>query len=116
MRRLVLALAPGNLIVFNGLELALNIDAIQPRDIAADDLLLDLVGKIDTILGLQVLRETESHKFIKLPVRIPDGKIGPVNNAIRAKPEEQIRQNLGEVARTPMNKGKRHRQGAVDIR
>ena len=49
-------------------------------------------------------------------MRIPDGEVGAIDDAVRAKPEEQVCHHLRKEARAIMDKGQRHRQGAVHIR
>src|SRR5439155_26833738 len=45
----VLTLALGNLVVFDLLELAVDLNAVEPGDIAPDDLLFDFIGQINAI-------------------------------------------------------------------
>jgi hypothetical protein len=50
----VFTLALGDLVVFDLLELAVDINAVEPGDIAPDDLLFDFIGQINAILLLDV--------------------------------------------------------------
>jgi hypothetical protein len=50
MRSSVLSLALSNLVVFECLQLGWDINAVEPGNIAADDLLLGLICEINSIL------------------------------------------------------------------
>src|SRR5437667_9663248 len=80
MRFHVLSLTLSQFIVFNGLQLILDINAVESGNIATDDLLLDLIGEIHSIFGFQVFWELESHEIVEEPVRIPDGEVGSPDN------------------------------------
>src|SRR6266566_3530056 len=41
-------------LAFDGLELALDINAVEPGDVATDDFLLGLIGEIHSIFGFQI--------------------------------------------------------------
>src|SRR5438477_2786687 len=62
-----------NLVVFQRLQLALDVNAVEPGDVAANDLLLDLISEIHSIFGFQVVWQLKGHKVIEQPVRVPDG-------------------------------------------
>src|SRR5215471_1019264 len=109
------SLALGDLIVLNGLEFAGRINAVEPGNIAADDLLFDLIGQIDAVLGFDILRQLEGHKVIELPLRVPDGEVGAVDDAVRTQPEEQVGHNLGKEAWTVVDKGESDCQRTVDV-
>src|SRR5258708_22064189 len=46
---------------------------------------------------------------------IPDGEVRAIDDTVRAKPEEQIGHHFGKEARTVVDEGERHSQGAVHI-
>src|SRR5207253_11494529 len=50
----VFTLALGDLVVFDLLELAVDINAVEPGNIAPDDLLFDFIRQIDAVLLLNV--------------------------------------------------------------
>src|SRR5205814_1478551 len=50
----VCTLALGDLVVFDLLELAVDINAVEPGNIAPDDLLFDFIRQIDAVLLLDV--------------------------------------------------------------
>ncbi len=41
------------------------VNAVEPGDVAADDLQLDLIGQIHSIFGFQVVWQLEGHKIVK---------------------------------------------------
>src|SRR6266516_4118654 len=94
----VLSLPLSQFIVCNGLELPLDINAVESGNIATDDLLLDLIGQIHSIFGFEVSRELESHEIVEEPVRIPDGEVGSPDNPVGPNPEEQVGHDFGKVA------------------
>src|SRR5215467_10065186 len=75
----------------------------------------DLIGQIDAVLGFDILRQLEGHKVIELPLRVPDGEVGAVDDAVRTQPEEQVGHNLGKEAWTVVDKGESDCQRTVDV-
>ena len=115
MGGLVRALALGELVVFDRLQRALDVDVVQPGDVAADDLPLDLIGQINPVLGFEVLGQLEGHELVQLPVRVPDREVGAVDDAVRSEPEEQVGHDFGKEARAVVDEGQRHRERAIDV-
>src|SRR5450759_2327465 len=108
------ALALSNLVVFQALELAIDINAIEAGDISTDDLVFDFIGEVNPILRFDVVWQLEGHKIVKLPVWVPDGEVGAIDDAVRAEPEEQVRHHFREEAGAVVDESQRHSQRTVD--
>src|SRR6266568_6132010 len=112
----VLVAALRELVLGDRVELGRGVDAVEPGDVAADDLVLDLRGQVDAVLLLEVLRELEVHEHFELPVRVPDREVGAVDDPVGPEPEEHVGHDLREPARAVGDEGEHHRQAGVDVR
>ena len=81
------------------------IDTIEPCGVEAKYLAFVLLGHIHAKFGFEVFRHLESPQFLNEPLGFPEGIVAAEEHLIGTNPEEQIGHDLGEVARTGLDKG-----------
>src|SRR5674536_155612 len=71
------------------LLLRLDVDAVEPGNVLAHDLLVRLHRQRDAVLLFNVARELEGHEPVQQPVRAPDREVG--TQMIRSGPSQKSR-------------------------
>src|SRR5262249_21863356 len=95
--------------------LHVDVDAIDPRRVLAEDLLLDVQGEGHPELFLDVIRKLERHELLHDPAGVPDRVVAGKEQLVGADPPQEIGQHLGEIARTAVDEWHHHSQAAVNI-
>src|SRR3954451_18891059 len=71
------------------LGLGLDVDAVQPREVAAEDLALGLVGQLRVAaLGHDVVGQLEVPERLQRPLRVPDRRLAAVEDLVLAAPPQ----------------------------
>src|SRR5918996_4899200 len=76
------------------------VDAVQPGEVAAEDLALGLLGErrvaplLDDVLG-----ELEVPELLERPLRVPDRRLTAVDDLVLPAPPHHLAEGLGEHPR-----------------
>src|SRR5579875_784429 len=108
------------LITFSGSQLRyllLDIDTHQAREVAAEDLLFGLPGKLRIAVARDhIFRQLEFPEGVQRPARMPDGRLATVEDLILAAPEKQLAEIFGELAGCAHDKVERCGNRGVQVR
>ena len=62
-----------------------------------------------------VVRNFEGHELVDQPFRRPDAVVAAVQDFVGAEPEQQLRNDMGEIARARVDERQRDGEAGVDI-
>jgi hypothetical protein len=100
--------------VFVDVELAGDLEVVEPGRVQAEDLLA-LVDRDGAVLALHVFRDLEVDELLDQPFRLPDGVVAAEQDAVLADPVEQLADDLREVPRAAVDERHGDREPAVDV-
>jgi hypothetical protein len=104
------------LVALELLELGHGVDVVEPRDVAAEDLLLGLLGQLDAEVVLQVGRQLEGVEAVEQPLRVPDREVGAPDDRSGPSQNSRFAITLAELARPVAEEHVRDGERGVDVR
>src|SRR5258705_3166787 len=92
-----------------------DVDAVQPRRIQTEDLLLGFEVERHAALAGDGVGQFECHESIDEPVRRPDAVVAAVEELVRAQPHQQLRDHVSKILRLLPDERQRHSEATVDV-
>src|ERR1700680_237265 len=81
------------------LLLGLDINTVEARSIKSEDLGFRLHRQNRTGLLGDIGGNFECHELVDQPLRRPDGVVAAVKDLVRSNPEQELRNDVGEISR-----------------
>src|SRR5262249_30091139 len=96
--------------------LLFHVDAVEPRRVEAKDLLLRLGRQLDARLLGDIGRQLEGHELVDEPFRGPDPVVAAIEDLVLTDPEQEFRDDVGEIAWPRVDERQGHGKASIDIR